>query len=99
MADVFRIFYLDFLRIPRQYVEMVEMTSTKFVTRCFNPCPILDFARIININTRDVCKVISETISNWFLYFLNKQLKFTRNYQQIRPYCSNCEETVSLTEL
>ena len=96
MDDVFRIFYLEFLKIPRANVEMVEMSPRRFITRCDNPCPILDFARLINVDTRDVCKVISETISNWFLYFLNPRLKFVRNYQKIRPYCAKCEEMVLL---
>jgi len=96
MADVLRIFYLEFLRVPVQNCEVVKLTSTELVTRCNSDCPILDFARQINIDTRDMCRVISEPMSNWFMRLLNKQLKFTRNYQFIRPYSPACEETISI---
>lgn len=96
MADVLRIFYYEFLRVPPENCEVVKLTSTELVTRCNNDCPILDFARNINVDTRDMCRVISEPMSNWFMRLINKQLKFTRNYQYIRPYSPACEETISI---
>jgi hypothetical protein len=96
MADVLRIFYFEFLRVPPQNCEVVKLTSTELVTRCDSDCPILDFARRINVDTRDTCRVISEPISNWFMRFLNNRLEFKRNYKMIRPYSPQYEETIIL---
>ncbi len=96
MTDVGRLFYLDFLQVPPQNYEVVRVTPTELVTRCDNPCPILDFAQAIHVDTLDMCRAISEPMSKWFVRLLNPKLEFTRNYQMIRPHSPKCEETISI---
>jgi hypothetical protein len=95
MEGVLRLFYHDFLRVPPENCEVINLTRNELVTRCDSDCPILDFARQINVDTRDVCRAISEPMSNWFMRLLNNRLTFTRNYGMIRPYSPQCEETIT----
>ncbi len=99
LMGVVRIFYLDFLKVPPQNCEIMEVTPTKIVTRCDNPCPILDFAQAIKVDSKTMCREISESMSKWFVRLLNKQLVFTRNYNYIRPFSPKCEETISIRAL
>jgi hypothetical protein len=33
-----------------------------------------------------------------FVKLVNKKLQFSRNYEQLRPYCDFCEERIVLTK-
>jgi hypothetical protein len=96
IKDVYKLFYLNFLKVPIEDCEIVEMTDEKLVTRCKNKCPILDFSQMMNIDTKKSCKKVSEGPCKFFLRKLDKNIFFKRNYNHIRPYFNNCEETIIL---
>jgi hypothetical protein len=94
MKDVFKLFYIDFLRIDKRYIEIVKINENELVTRCKNPCPILKLSLFFNLNTRYVCKIISEPVCKYVLHKMNPRLVFERNYNHIRPYKESCEERI-----
>ncbi len=94
MKDVFKLFYIDFLRIDKKYIEIVKINEIELVTRCKNPCPILKLSLFFNLNTKDVCKIISEPVCKYVLHKMNSRLVFERNYNHIRPYKESCEERI-----
>jgi len=96
MEDIYKLFYLDFLKVPVEDFLIIEMTDERLVTRCKNRCPILDFSRMMNIDTKKSCKFVSEGPCKFFLRKLDKNIVFKRNYDHIRPYCDDCEETIIL---
>lgn len=97
IKEIYKLFYLDFLKIPEQDCKIIEMTDKKLVTRCKNKCPILDFSLALCKDTRISCKQLSEGPCKYFLRKLNKNIVFKRNYDHIRPYMEDCEETILLT--
>ena len=94
--DIYKLFYLDFLRVPKKDCKIIEMTKSKLITRCINPCPILDFSLALGLDTKISCKRISEGPCKYFLRKLDKNIIFRRNYDHIRPYKKDCEETIIL---
>jgi len=92
--DIYDLFYLGFLSMDEQYIEIVELTDDKLVTRCTNPCPILEIAEDINISTREVCLKTSERGCKFYLRLVSKNIEFIRNYENIRPIGRYCEETI-----
>ncbi|MEM2111092.1 MAG: hypothetical protein QXX08_04350 [Candidatus Bathyarchaeia archaeon] len=94
MQDVLDLFYLDFLMVNRRNIEIVKLDEDELITRCNNPCPILKVALLLHLDTRYVCKEISETVSKYVLCKLNSKLTFQRNYDYIRPYKESCEERI-----
>lgn len=95
--DIYELFYLDFLRVPVEDCKIIEMTEDKLVTRCKNECPILNFSTSLGVDTKTSCKRISEGPCKYFLRKLDKNIKFERNYNHIRPYKEDCEETITLS--
>ena len=87
-------FYLDFLRVPKEDCLVLEMKENKLVTKCKNKCPILDLSLFLNIDTKISCKKISEGPCKYFLRKIDKKIIFNRNYNHIRPYKNDCEETI-----
>ena len=92
--DIYKLFYLDFLNVPEEDCLIVEITKNKLVTRCKNKCPILDLSLYHGIDTKKSCKRISEGPCKFFLRKLDKNIVFRRNYDHIRPYKKDCEETI-----
>jgi hypothetical protein len=93
---VYRLFYLDFLGVPEGQCEIVEVTERSLVTRCTNPCPILDLAGRLGRDTREVCRKVSERGCRFFLWGLGRGIRFERDYGTIRPHGPYCEERVTL---
>ena len=94
MKDIFNLFYIQFLKIPKENCEIVQITDNKLITRCNNKCFILELSIKLGIDTKISCKRISEGPSKFFLKRLNKNLIFKRNYNHIRPTAPSCEETI-----
>lgn len=68
----------------------------RFASRNF--CPTLEACRILGLDTRFVCKHLTERPTNEFLRQIHTKLRFSRNYETLRPYGDYCEETISLEE-
>ncbi|MCS7136624.1 MAG: hypothetical protein NZ931_06025 [Aigarchaeota archaeon] len=94
LKDVYKLFYLDFLRLHEKYVEIVRLDDEVLITRCRNPCPILNLSLSLNIDTKISCNMVSEPVCKYVLRRLEPRLVFERNYEHIRPYSDSCEETI-----
>ncbi|MBO3832990.1 MAG: hypothetical protein FGF51_06335 [Candidatus Brockarchaeota archaeon] len=91
---VLRLFYLGFLRIDEKHINIVKLNENELVTRCENPCPILQLSQFLKMDTKYVCKEVSEPVCKFVLSRINPNLIFERNYEHIRPYAESCEERV-----
>lgn len=68
----------------------------RFASRNF--CPTLEACRILGLDTRWVCKHLTEEATSEFLRQLHPKLRFGRDYYTLRPYGEYCEETISLED-
>ncbi len=96
-GDILRLFYMDFLRIRREYIEVVKLDHCELVTRCSNPCPILSLSLRLGLDTRYTCRRVSEPVCYFVLKKLRHDAEFERNYDWIRPYRGSCEERIYLS--
>jgi len=94
MSDVLKLFYLNFLMLDEKHVEIVRLSDNELVTRCRNPCPILELSQRLRVDTRVSCRIVSEPVCKYVLKKLNPKLVFERNYEHIRPYADSCEERI-----
>ena len=95
--EILELFYLDFLKVPKEDCIVVEITEKKLITRCKNDCPILSLSLKLGIDTKKLCKNISEGPCKYFLRKIDKNIVFKRDYDHIRPYKSDCEETIIIS--
>ena len=96
--DILELFYYDFLNVPIEDCIIIKRTDNELVTRCKNNCPILNFSLNFKIDSKQSCKRISEGPCKLFLRKLDKNIKFIRNYDHIRPYKDDCEETIIISK-
>lgn len=95
----YRIFYESFLKIsiPKDG-ELVGKTEKRLVTRWRNNCLVLEACKKLGLDTKEICKKTYHKPAQVFLSRINPKLKFSRNYNCIRPYSSFCEEVITLEE-
>ncbi|MCS7128617.1 MAG: hypothetical protein N3E36_04310 [Sulfolobales archaeon] len=96
MNDVLKLFYYDFLKLEKEYVEVVKLLDKELVTISRNPCPILKLTLMLGLDTRYTCKLISERVCRFVLKRMDPRLVFERNYEYIRPYKDGCLERIQL---
>jgi len=73
----------------------VDKNEEKIVIHSMNFCPTLEACKILNLDTRVVCKEFSEVPTDVLLKLLNPRLSFHRNYEKLRPYSPYCEEIIT----
>ncbi|MEM2922092.1 MAG: hypothetical protein QXF26_07230 [Candidatus Bathyarchaeia archaeon] len=95
MEDVFELFYIRFLGLKSEHIEVVKLTDAELITVSRNPCPILKLTMLLNMDTRYTCRLISETVCRYVLERMDPTLFFERDYNYIRPYRDGCLERIS----
>jgi hypothetical protein len=98
MEDVFELFYINFLKLKKEHVEIVKLTDKELITISRNPCPILKLTLLLKMDTRYTCRLISETVCKYVLKRMDPRLVFERDYNYIRPYKDGCLERIYFKE-
>jgi hypothetical protein len=52
--------------------------------------------KILNLDTRFVCRHLTEKPTTGLLRQIHPELRFTRNYKKLRPHPPYCEEMIIL---
>jgi hypothetical protein len=86
--------FLEYMGLSRADLPVIEETASKITWLSKNPCPTLDACQQLGLETREVCRAISEKPTQAFLSWLDPQLRFIRSYQEIRPYAAHCLESI-----
>jgi hypothetical protein len=94
IEEIINDFYINFLRIDKKYVHILKINKREAIVRCDNPCPILKLSMILKLDTKFVCRYISEPVCEYVLKRMNSKIIFKRNYDYIRPYKESCEEHI-----
>jgi hypothetical protein len=82
--------------IDESYAPVIQKTGRRLVFHSRNFCPSLKACIELGLDTRSVCKTVFEKPADILVKQLDPSLRFSRNYQLIRPYCDFCEEMISL---
>ena len=86
------------LQTDESECPVVYKDARKIVFHSANFCPTLEACRILQLDTRHVCRLYSERSTDRLVKAIHPKLKFTRNYEKLRPYCRYCEEIIELEE-
>ncbi|MCE5188092.1 MAG: hypothetical protein LLF75_02745 [Eubacteriales bacterium] len=87
---------LERFRISPEEAPVVSRTDRSITFHSLNFCPTLEACHIFGLDTRHVCKRINEDSTNVLLRQIDPRLRFSRNYEKLRPYAPYCEEYITL---
>lgn len=84
------------LGISEDEAPIVYKTDEKLVFHSCNFCPTLEACILLGLDTRIICRGLTEKPTDRMIKKINPRLRFTRNYNHLRPRCSECEEMIIL---
>ncbi len=86
------------LGISKDDAPVIYRDEKKLVLHSRNFCPTLEACKILRLDTRFVCRHLTEKPTTDLLRRLHPKLRFTRNYEKLRPHAPYCEEMIILDE-
>ncbi len=90
--------FINKLGITPEEALIVETGKNSIVIHSINFCSTLEACKILNMDTRLVCRHLTEKATAELIRQLNPKLSFKRNYDKIRPYSPYCEEMIILED-
>ena len=84
------------LGISEKEAPIVEKSQGRIIFHSINPCPALQACVILGLDTREVCALHTEKATEQLIKKINPNLRFTRNYEKVRPHAAYCEEIITL---
>jgi len=84
------------LEVEPEEAPIVEKSNEKLVFHSKNFCPALEACKILGLDTRVICRLLFERPADELVKQVDKNLRFGRNYECIRPYADYCEESITI---
>lgn len=90
----YELFLLEYLGLSEKEVPITLDTESEIEWLSYNRCLTLEACKKLKLDTRIICRRIYEKSTQAFMSQINPQLRFLRNYQEIRPYSPYCREMI-----
>jgi len=97
VKKAYTLLLIGHLCLSPKEVPIVYDDPKKIVWRSYNFCPVLEACKRLRMDIREVCKKGEEEPVQALISKINPNLKFSRNYEKIRPNEDYCEEIIELT--
>jgi hypothetical protein len=97
VRKAYTLLLIEYLGLNPKEVPVIYEDERKIVWRSYNFCPVLEACKKLRMDTREVCKKAEEKSVQELISKINPNLRFSRNYEKIRPYAEYCEEIIELT--
>lgn len=82
------------LGIGEKEAPVVRRSEGIVIFHSKNFCPTLEACKILGLDTRWVCRLYNEGATDQLIRKIHPRLRFSRNYERIRPYSAYCEERI-----
>jgi tRNA(Arg) A34 adenosine deaminase TadA len=90
----FEMLFFEYMGLAEDEVPVVEESNEAITWLSVNPCPTLDACTELGLDTRQICRAAYEKSTQAFISQIDPQLRFTRSYEEIRPYARHCRESI-----
>jgi tRNA(adenine34) deaminase len=84
--------------ITENEAPVVKKSDWEIVFHSKNFCPTLEACKILELDTRVICKKMNENSTDTLIKQIDHRLRFSRNYEKLRPYTDYCEEMINIEE-
>jgi tRNA(adenine34) deaminase len=80
--------------ITSDEAPIIKLENNRVTFQSMNFCPTLEACKILNLDTRYICKLYNEKSTDRLIKQVDAKLRFERNYEKIRPHSEYCEEMI-----
>ena len=84
--------------ITAEEAPIIYTDESRIIFHSQNFCPTLEACNRLGLDTRHVCKRLNEDATNRLIQLIDPRLRFSRNYEHLRPYAPFCEEMITLED-
>lgn len=88
----FEALFFDYMGLAPADLPIVAESDDEIVWLSRNACPTLEACGRLGLDTRIVCRGAYEKSTQAFISLIDPQLRFMRDYCEIRPYAEQCRE-------
>jgi guanine deaminase len=92
--EAYELLFFDYMGLTAEQMQIVEESKDRIVWLSHDPCPTLEACSRLGLDTRQVCRAVSERPVQTFLSRLDPRLRFVRDYVAIRPHAGYCREQI-----
>ncbi len=92
--QAFELFFFAYMGRTPDQLPVIEESPDRIVWLSDDPCPTLNACRTLGLDTREICRAVSERPVQTFLSRLDPRLRFVRDYSSIRPHAPHCREQI-----
>ena len=90
--------FLQKLGITEDQAPIVRCDEKHLTLHSSNYCPTLEACNLLDLDTKFVCKYLTEKPTTDLIRQIHPKLRFTRNYKHLRPHSDYCEEMIILED-
>jgi guanine deaminase len=90
----FEMLFFRYMGLRREDLPVLREDDEEIVWSSRNPCPTLEACTQLGLDTRVVCRAAYEKSTQAFVSRIDPQLRFLRDYQEIRPLSHHCLERI-----
>jgi len=90
----YELLLFEYMGLSEKEVPVLSETGNKIVWSSINKCSTLEACIRLGLDTRTVCRSVYEKPTQAFISQLDPQLRFLRDYQEIRPHFHHCKEMI-----
>jgi tRNA(Arg) A34 adenosine deaminase TadA len=96
--DVFNLLFFDKIELKPEELPVIKESENEIIWQSYNRCSLLEACHSIELDTRKVCRTVTEKATQAFVSRVNPQFRFHRSYEEIRPYAEYCREHIIRTD-
>jgi tRNA(adenine34) deaminase len=90
----FEALFFEYLELRAEDLPIVHEDDRQIVWLSRNDCPTLEACQQLGLDTRIVCRQAYEKSTQVFVSCIDPELRFLRDYHEIRPYAPHCRERI-----
>ncbi len=90
----YELLFFEYLGLSENDVPIISETESEIVWHSKNQCSTLTMCQELKLDTKKICRAVYEKSTQALISQLDPQLRFLRDYQQIRPYSDYCLEKI-----
>ncbi len=92
--EAYNLLFFGYMGLSPNDTTVVEESGVHIAWQSYDRCPTLEACTTLGLDTRRVCRAVSERPVQTFLSRLDPRLRFVRDYTVIRPYAPHCREQI-----
>jgi ferredoxin len=98
VREAYTLYITEYMGLTPREAPIVYEDEKKIIFRVDIECSILEACRRAGFDTREVCEKGLEKCVQMLIEKINPELRFSRNYERIKPHAEYCEEIIELIE-